>query len=143
MNTDNVCYHKLVRTNICYLSVYFFQCRVDDVCHHKLERRIFFSVFSFHCRIDNVCCHKLEEFFVYSCFSFSEILQFDSGNADAIYVRGMCLYYQDNPDAAFTHFQHVLRLAPDHQKGSWYLQGQNPKRFVLGIVCCTCIWNLG
>ncbi|KAK7080726.1 DnaJ subfamily C member 7 [Halocaridina rubra] len=28
----------------------------------------------------------------------------------------MCLYYQDNPEAAFNHFQHVLRLAPDHQK---------------------------
>lgn len=46
----------------------------------------------------------------------NEILQFDSTNADAIYVRGMCLYYQDNPEAAFTHFQHVLRLAPDHSK---------------------------
>ncbi|XP_071545032.1 uncharacterized protein [Panulirus ornatus] len=46
----------------------------------------------------------------------NDILQYDSGNADAIYVRGMCLYYQDNPDAAFSHFQHVLRLAPDHQK---------------------------
>lgn len=28
----------------------------------------------------------------------------------------MCLYYQDNPDAAFHHFQQVLRLAPDHHK---------------------------
>lgn len=28
----------------------------------------------------------------------------------------MCLYYQDNAEAAFNHFQHVLRLAPDHQK---------------------------
>nr|XP_045599987.1 dnaJ homolog subfamily C member 7-like [Procambarus clarkii] len=46
----------------------------------------------------------------------NEILQYESGNADAIYVRGMCLYYQDNPEAAFNHFQHVLRLAPDHQK---------------------------
>ncbi|MCL4123340.1 UNVERIFIED_CONTAM: hypothetical protein GTU68_002895, partial [Idotea baltica] len=46
----------------------------------------------------------------------NEILQFDSANVDAIYVRGMCLYYQDNQEAAFTHFQHVLRLAPDHKK---------------------------
>nr|CAD7437561.1 unnamed protein product [Timema bartmani] len=28
----------------------------------------------------------------------------------------MCLYYQDNVDRAFSHFQHVLRLAPDHTK---------------------------
>ncbi|KAH3749107.1 hypothetical protein DPMN_183598 [Dreissena polymorpha] len=37
-------------------------------------------------------------------------------NADALFVRGMCLYYQDNIDKAFSHFQQVLRLAPDHQK---------------------------
>ncbi|KAI0239888.1 DnaJ-like subfamily C member 7 [Lamellibrachia satsuma] len=36
-------------------------------------------------------------------------------NADAMYVRGLCLYYEDNMDKAFQHFQHVLRLAPDHQ----------------------------
>lgn len=44
------------------------------------------------------------------------VLQRDNLNADAIYVRGMCLYYQDNIDKAFQHFQQVLRLAPDHQK---------------------------
>ncbi|BES89410.1 DnaJ domain [Nesidiocoris tenuis] len=46
----------------------------------------------------------------------NEVLAFDKQNADAILVRGMCLYYQDNVDKAFTHFQHVLKLAPDHPK---------------------------
>ena len=49
-------------------------------------------------------------------FDYSDILHIDKQNADAVYVRGMCLYYQDNVEQAFTHFQHVLRLAPDHQK---------------------------
>lgn len=49
-------------------------------------------------------------------FDCSDILHIDKQNADAVYVRGMCLYYQDNVEQAFTHFQHVLRLAPDHQK---------------------------
>ena len=49
-----------------------------------------------------------------SCFS--DILQRENMNADAIYVRGMCLYYDDSIDKAFQHFQQVLRLAPDHQK---------------------------
>ncbi|KAK3083542.1 hypothetical protein FSP39_025158 [Pinctada imbricata] len=40
----------------------------------------------------------------------------DSMNSDAIYVRGLCLYYQDSIDKAFQHFQQVLRLAPDHVK---------------------------
>ncbi|XP_056640440.1 dnaJ homolog subfamily C member 7 [Diorhabda sublineata] len=46
----------------------------------------------------------------------NSILHIDKGNADAIYVRGMCLFYEDNLDSAFQHFQQVLRLAPDHKK---------------------------
>ncbi|XP_037086026.1 dnaJ homolog subfamily C member 7-like [Pollicipes pollicipes] len=45
-----------------------------------------------------------------------DMLRADSMNADALYVRGMCLYYQDDVDRALTHFQQVLRLAPDHQR---------------------------
>ncbi|KAL6447496.1 hypothetical protein ACFW04_000011 [Cataglyphis niger] len=45
-----------------------------------------------------------------------DILHIDKQNADAIYIRGMCLYFQDDVDRAFTHFQQVLRLAPDHAK---------------------------
>ena len=39
----------------------------------------------------------------------------DGTNADAMFVRGLCLYYEDYVDKAFSHFQQVLRLAPDHQ----------------------------
>jgi len=46
----------------------------------------------------------------------NSVLQFDNMNADAIYVRGLCLYYEDNVDRAFTHFTQVLRFAPDHVK---------------------------
>ncbi|XP_022903047.2 dnaJ homolog subfamily C member 7 isoform X1 [Onthophagus taurus] len=44
------------------------------------------------------------------------ILHIDKGNADAIYVRGMCMFYEDNIDSACQHFMQVLRLAPDHKK---------------------------
>merc|ERR1712226_38028 len=46
----------------------------------------------------------------------NDLLRADGNNADAIYVRGLCLYYQDNVQKAFQHFQQVLRLAPDHQR---------------------------
>jgi DnaJ family protein C protein 7 len=46
----------------------------------------------------------------------NDLLRADSMCADAIYVRGLCLYYEDHVDKAFSHFQQVLRLAPDHQK---------------------------
>ncbi|KAK2575108.1 hypothetical protein KPH14_008833 [Odynerus spinipes] len=46
----------------------------------------------------------------------NDVLHIDKQNADAIYIRGMCLYFEDNVDRAFAHFQQVLRLAPDHVK---------------------------
>ena len=51
-----------------------------------------------------------------TCGVRSDILRMDSMSADAVYVRGLCLYYQDNIEKAFQHFQQVLRLAPDHAK---------------------------
>ena len=45
----------------------------------------------------------------------NDLLRSDNMNADAMFVRGLCLYYEDFVDKAFTHFQQVLRLAPDHQ----------------------------
>ena len=37
-------------------------------------------------------------------------------NADGLFVRGMCLYYQDSTEKAFQHFQRVLQYSPDHVK---------------------------
>jgi len=44
------------------------------------------------------------------------VLGLDNMNADAYYVRGLCLYHEDNIDRAVSHFTQVLRLAPDHNK---------------------------
>ena len=44
----------------------------------------------------------------------------DQMNAEAIYVRGMCLYYQDNSEKAFQHFQRVLQYSPDHAKAKLF-----------------------
>lgn len=46
----------------------------------------------------------------------NEVVHAEPTNADAMYVRGLCFYYEDNIDKALQHFQHVLRLAPDHTK---------------------------
>jgi len=40
----------------------------------------------------------------------------DSTNVEAIYIRGLCLYYEDNLEKALSHFQQVLKLAPDFGK---------------------------
>lgn len=40
----------------------------------------------------------------------------DSTNADALYVRGLCLYYEDCIDKAVQFFVQALRMAPDHEK---------------------------
>ncbi len=46
----------------------------------------------------------------------NDMLRLDNTNVEAMFVRGLCLYYEDHVDKAFTHFQQVLRLAPDHHK---------------------------
>ncbi|CAB3385293.1 Hypothetical predicted protein [Cloeon dipterum] len=46
----------------------------------------------------------------------NNVLAKDKSSIEAIYVRGLCLYFQDNLDKALTYFQTVLRLAPDFEK---------------------------
>merc|ERR1712223_738046 len=46
----------------------------------------------------------------------NDLLRNDSTNIEAIYIRGLCLYHEDNVDKAFSHFHQVLKLAPDHAK---------------------------
>lgn len=46
----------------------------------------------------------------------SDILRLDSTNADALYVQGLCLYYEDCIDKAVQFFVQALRMAPDHEK---------------------------
>ncbi|KAL1434277.1 hypothetical protein MTO96_011911 [Rhipicephalus appendiculatus] len=48
----------------------------------------------------------------------NNIMRAEPTNADAMYVRGLCFYYEDNIEKALQHFQQVLRLAPDHPKAS-------------------------
>ncbi|XP_055600895.1 dnaJ homolog subfamily C member 7 isoform X2 [Uranotaenia lowii] len=44
------------------------------------------------------------------------IMQSNSTNADAIYVRGLTLYYSDNLEKGLLHFERALQLDPDHKK---------------------------
>lgn len=40
----------------------------------------------------------------------------DKANPEAIYVQGLCLYYQDKVEEAFEYFDNVLKLVPEHSK---------------------------
>jgi len=42
-------------------------------------------------------------------------MQADSSNAEAIYVRGLCLYYNDNLEKGLIHFERALSLDPDNK----------------------------
>lgn len=48
------------------------------------------------------------------------VMKSDSSNADAVYIRGICLYFQDNLDKSIVHFVRVLSLDPDHQKAKLF-----------------------
>ncbi|CAN0358099.1 unnamed protein product [Lampetra fluviatilis] len=45
----------------------------------------------------------------------SDVLRADPTNADALYVRGLCLYYEDMIDRAVQHFVQALKMEPDHE----------------------------
>lgn len=40
----------------------------------------------------------------------------DPLNPDSFFIKGLMLYYQDNPDKALIHFAQALKLGPDHTK---------------------------
>lgn len=63
--------------------------------------------------IGNVSCHVR---LVSLSSSLSDILRMDATNGDALYVRGLCLYYEDCIDKAVQFFVQALRMAPDHEK---------------------------
>jgi DnaJ family protein C protein 7 len=44
------------------------------------------------------------------------VLLIDRRNADAIYIRGMCLLKQGNPEKATEYFRQALQLDPDHHR---------------------------
>lgn len=80
------------------------------------ERALTVATGSAHLRVRRAECLVLLGRYAEAQDIVHDMLRADSMNADALYVRGMCLYYQDDVDKAFSHFQQVLRLAPDHQR---------------------------
>uniref|UniRef100_A0A182NBK6 J domain-containing protein n=1 Tax=Anopheles dirus TaxID=7168 RepID=A0A182NBK6_9DIPT len=61
------------------------------------------------------CLAMLERFEEAGNIAIS-IMQSHSTNADAIYVRGLTLYFGDNLDKGLLHFERALMLDPDHKK---------------------------
>lgn len=43
-------------------------------------------------------------------------MKIDPSSVDAIFIRGLCLYYDDNLEKGILHFERVLQLDPDHSK---------------------------
>lgn len=43
-------------------------------------------------------------------------MKIDPASVDAIFIRGLCLYYDDNLEKGILHFERVLQLDPDHSK---------------------------
>eukprot|EP00795_Rhopilema_esculentum_P013731 gene13731-4651_t len=46
----------------------------------------------------------------------NEILRSDISVVEALYVRGLCLYYQDNNEKAYRVFQQIFKMDPDYRK---------------------------
>jgi len=51
-----------------------------------------------------------------------DVLRSDKMNADAVYVRALCLYYDDDIDKAVNFLTHCLKLSPDHKNAKTTLR---------------------
>ncbi|XP_017139419.1 dnaJ homolog subfamily C member 7-like [Drosophila miranda] len=51
----------------------------------------------------------------------ADVIRQDPTSADAIFVRGLCLFYTDNVEKCIPHFEHALLLDPEHEKSKQML----------------------
>ena len=51
-----------------------------------------------------------------------DALRHDARNVDALFVRGLALFYDDNMDKAMEHFKQALTFAPDHANSMSYFK---------------------
>ena len=79
-------------------------------------------------QIQKVCTYSLvmklkkAEVLAY-CLKHDEVIQIvdpilrrETTNSEALFIRGLGLYYQDNAEKAKAHFQQALKYDPDHRK---------------------------
>lgn len=95
---------------LCCVYVFIYIPSVQLCTHHCREAQIpqFTAVFYEYIFLSVVTFNSLSP--------SSDILRMDSTNGDALYVRGLCLYYEDCIDKAVQFFVQALRMAPDHEK---------------------------
>lgn len=85
-------------------------------CLYHCDNAIKISPASIHYKLLKAECLALLERFDEAGDIAISIMQSNSTNADAIYVRGLTLYYSDNLDKGLLHFERALQLDPDHKK---------------------------
>ncbi|XP_055636030.1 dnaJ homolog subfamily C member 7 isoform X2 [Toxorhynchites rutilus septentrionalis] len=85
-------------------------------CLYHCDNAIKISPASIHYKLLKAECLALLERFDEAGDIAISIMQSNSTNADAIYVRGLTLYYSDNLEKGLLHFERALQLDPDHKR---------------------------
>uniref|UniRef100_A0A8D8JL34 DnaJ homolog subfamily C member 7 n=2 Tax=Culex pipiens TaxID=7175 RepID=A0A8D8JL34_CULPI len=85
-------------------------------CLYHCDNAIKIAPASIHYKLLKAECLAMLERFDEAGDIAISIMQSNSTNADAIYVRGLTLYYSDNLDKGLLHFERALQLDPDHKK---------------------------
>ncbi|XP_050100121.1 dnaJ homolog subfamily C member 7 isoform X1 [Anopheles aquasalis] len=85
-------------------------------CLYHCDSALKIAPGSVPCKLLKAECLALLERFDEACDIAITIMQANSTNADAIYVRGLTLYYSDNLEKGLLHFERALMMDPDHKK---------------------------
>ncbi|XP_053693082.1 dnaJ homolog subfamily C member 7 isoform X2 [Sabethes cyaneus] len=85
-------------------------------CLYHCDNAIKIAPASMHYKLLKAECLAMLERFDEAGDIAIGIMHSNSTNADAIYVRGLTLYYSDNLEKGLLHFERALQLDPDHKK---------------------------
>ncbi|XP_058814259.1 dnaJ homolog subfamily C member 7 isoform X1 [Topomyia yanbarensis] len=85
-------------------------------CLYHCDNAIKIAPGSIHYKLLKAECLAMLERFDEAGDIAISIMHSNSTNADAIYVRGLTLYYSDNLEKGLLHFERALQLDPDHKK---------------------------
>ncbi|XP_055540830.1 dnaJ homolog subfamily C member 7 isoform X2 [Wyeomyia smithii] len=85
-------------------------------CLYHCDNAIKIAPASIHYKLLKAECLAMLERFDEAGDIAISIMHSNSTNADAIYVRGLTLYYSDNLEKGLLHFERALQLDPDHKK---------------------------
>merc|ERR1712123_96768 len=89
--------------------------KYSDAAHcYKLALQL--APHSNQLRVKLALCLGHQGMFPEAMGELKKVIKNDAKNTEALFVRGLCFYYQEKTDRALESFEMVLKIDPDHER---------------------------